>query len=342
MLCSARSIPITHHAYFRHTTPTIRDKAGFTIPQAPASGRPWTQSSPVQAHAATHAFVPPTDAPGRALARPFEPFVDPPRVKCEPFPDPSLLAEPHQLVTPPLTPTATGPFRSHKGKAKSKGKSKSKARDPDHVPRPPNSFILFANSLRAKANGANMRNTSRSAADEWKSMTEEEKQPWKALATAAKDKHHKEHPGYRYKPKRVAAGSGPDASASASADDGAKVVRRSRSVARQMSATPESSMCSTPSTPGSSKRMKLEEVNMELVRFAAARSGLTPPKSPSTYTYRDAITMQPTPPQEPSLSLPGEGNSNIHHFDLVCALCRATVIDSADDIADRVVLRSSS
>jgi hypothetical protein len=72
------------------------------------------------------------------------------------------------------------------------------------IPRPPNAFILFANEWRKKVAEqhpweSNMEISKRLGAM-WKSMTNEEKTVYMALAREADAKHKKEHPGYVYNP----------------------------------------------------------------------------------------------------------------------------------------------
>lgn len=72
------------------------------------------------------------------------------------------------------------------------------------IPRPPNAFILFANQWRKKLAGRHPWETnaeiSKRLGNMWKSMDNDEKGVYKALAREADAKHKKEYPGYVYNP----------------------------------------------------------------------------------------------------------------------------------------------
>ncbi|CCM04507.1 uncharacterized protein FIBRA_06688 [Fibroporia radiculosa] len=89
---------------------------------------------------------------------------------------------------------------------------RNRERDPDWVPRPPNAFIIFRaeySRRHAQANKGGESTTektlSKRAAEAWKTLTAEHKQPYKIRAELERQEHAKKHPDYRYKPRRRAA-----------------------------------------------------------------------------------------------------------------------------------------
>lgn len=73
------------------------------------------------------------------------------------------------------------------------------------IPRPPNAFILFSNKWRKKVAEQHPRETnmeiSKRLGAMWKSINNEEKGVYMALAREADEKHKKDYPGYVYNPK---------------------------------------------------------------------------------------------------------------------------------------------
>lgn len=83
----------------------------------------------------------------------------------------------------------------------------SRRREAGYVPRPRNSFIVFRSwwiDLHKHDNDnpgeAQQNELSKKAALEWKSMTEEKKQPFKTIAAREQLDHKRNHPHYQYAP----------------------------------------------------------------------------------------------------------------------------------------------
>lgn len=82
----------------------------------------------------------------------------------------------------------------------------------NHVPRPPNSFIMFRAHWIKKVkeeevmgqNVVTLKDAdcepSRWAAEVWHSMTDAQKEEWREKARLQKQEHDRDHPGYLYKP----------------------------------------------------------------------------------------------------------------------------------------------
>ncbi|KLO20417.1 HMG-box [Schizopora paradoxa] len=100
-------------------------------------------------------------------------------------------------TTPQSKPSSSRKSTPHAHRA-------TRNRGPDHVPRPPNPFILFACHVRSLPNnkGVNNRELSKRAGDLWNELSEDERAFWKAEAQKAKESHAQRYPGYRYQPRR--------------------------------------------------------------------------------------------------------------------------------------------
>lgn len=75
------------------------------------------------------------------------------------------------------------------------------------IPRPPNAFILFSNKWRKKMAEQHPWETNMEISKRlglmWKSINDEEKGVYVALARKADEKHKKDYPGYVYNPKEA-------------------------------------------------------------------------------------------------------------------------------------------
>lgn len=120
-----------------------------------------------------------------------------PELKLEPV-SPSLSAEsPYSSPTPSsplsLPETNTSPRSSH-----------TRKRNPDHIPRPPNAFLIFRSEFWAKQKQnpieRDHRQISRIAGHCWRSLSSEERAHYKGLAEIRKNMHAIQHPGYKYSP----------------------------------------------------------------------------------------------------------------------------------------------
>jgi HMG (high mobility group) box len=84
--------------------------------------------------------------------------------------------------------------------------SHSRRQPKDHVPRPPNAFLMFRSEFWAREKqkekpiDRNHRNISRIVSHCWNSMGNEEKARYQALAQERKQLHRLEHPNYKYAP----------------------------------------------------------------------------------------------------------------------------------------------
>ncbi len=78
-------------------------------------------------------------------------------------------------------------------------------RSPDHIPRPPNSFMLFRSEMCQSGTISldiehDHRRLSQIIGHYWNQLTDEEKKPWRTKAIQAKIAHKKMYPDYRYSP----------------------------------------------------------------------------------------------------------------------------------------------
>ncbi|TFK92453.1 hypothetical protein K466DRAFT_480545, partial [Polyporus arcularius HHB13444] len=83
---------------------------------------------------------------------------------------------------------------------------RSKKNTKGHIPRPPNSFIIFR-SVRCKEMKKDkskpvktQRLISAEISHQWRQLPEYVKDHWRYLAKLAKEEHERKFPGYQYKP----------------------------------------------------------------------------------------------------------------------------------------------
>lgn len=84
----------------------------------------------------------------------------------------------------------------------------ARQRESGYVPRPRNSFIVFRSRWIADHNSsgtAQQNELSKQAANEWKGMSDEQKQPFKDIAAQEQLNHKVRHPHYQYSPSPRAA-----------------------------------------------------------------------------------------------------------------------------------------
>ena len=83
--------------------------------------------------------------------------------------------------------------------------SHSRKRDPGHIPRPPNAFMLFRSDFWAKEKNKltverDHRMISRIAGLEWNKLSEAQRAPYRNMAELAKERHAQVYPNYKYTP----------------------------------------------------------------------------------------------------------------------------------------------
>jgi HMG (high mobility group) box len=86
--------------------------------------------------------------------------------------------------------------------------SHSRRREPDHIPRPRNAFIIFRSSYISGRSGAGegqQNELSKQAGNVWNRLTREEKEKYIVLAEYEKKRHQEMYPDYVYCPTRGAA-----------------------------------------------------------------------------------------------------------------------------------------
>ena len=126
-----------------------------------------------------------------------------------PCPTPSPALSGITLTQTPSSCEASLPPSPEKQPSKLPRKHSTR-KNSNHVPRPCNKFILFR-SFYIKENRETLSEIERDhsvlskmAGQTWNRMTEEEQEPWADLAKERDRLHKKQHPDYRYSPKRRA------------------------------------------------------------------------------------------------------------------------------------------
>lgn len=157
-------------------------------------------------------------------------------------------------------------------------KNHSRRREPGHIPRPRNAFIIFRSSYiitRCTAEGEEQQNElSKQAGKAWNRMSEEEKKPFTHLAKLEKMQHQAMYPNYIYCPGR----------------------RRQNTVSTkrtsELSAPSVSSKSTTPENPSAAPTLRLPHPATQLAiqRYFSTQS--IPPSPPSMSPPREDSPIQ--------------------------------------------------
>ncbi|KAI0320981.1 hypothetical protein OF83DRAFT_445759 [Amylostereum chailletii] len=80
----------------------------------------------------------------------------------------------------------------------------NRKRNNDHIPRPPNAFLVFRSFLWANRSGrgagADHRDVSCLAGEKWRAFSARDREPFEEVATLAKARHSELYPHYKYAP----------------------------------------------------------------------------------------------------------------------------------------------
>ncbi|KAH6902138.1 hypothetical protein BKA70DRAFT_674657 [Coprinopsis sp. MPI-PUGE-AT-0042] len=117
----------------------------------------------------------------------------PPLVDAPPYPPPGEFI----LFPPPVEVKATARKAPH-----------SKKKPENHIPRPPNAFILFRSSFIKSQHVSTSVETNHSTLSKiigmtWKNMSETERQVWHAKAKVEQEEHRRKFPKYAFKPQQT-------------------------------------------------------------------------------------------------------------------------------------------
>ncbi|TFY75020.1 hypothetical protein EWM64_g8993 [Hericium alpestre] len=158
---------------------------------APISYEAYDQASPVYAYGAT--AVPPSSSFDNSfLPQTFSLPLRP-------------LEELYKLPSPPSTEGSLTPSPSSYSPDLPETPKRVSRRGPDHIPRPPNAFMIFRSKFVAEAKEIKTierdhRHVSRIVASAWKMLPSEQRKVFEDLARDAKAAHALRYPNYRYKP----------------------------------------------------------------------------------------------------------------------------------------------
>ncbi|KAF8623292.1 hypothetical protein AX17_007464 [Amanita inopinata Kibby_2008] len=151
----------------------------------------------------------------------------PPLVDAPPPPPPVVVTE-FQLFSPPTDSPSTTKRVPH-----------SKKKPENHIPRPPNAFILFRSSFIKSQHVSAEVETNHSTLSKiigmtWQNLPEDERQAWHAKAKIALDEHRRKFPKYTFRPTqsktRCKASSGSSGGSENAGGNGGSGKRRVREV----------------------------------------------------------------------------------------------------------------
>ncbi|KAI0248011.1 hypothetical protein BJV78DRAFT_1132148 [Lactifluus subvellereus] len=136
---------------------------------------------------------------------PVEPLSTPQQIAFAPAVTPGTFTE-----DPPVESAESPPslFPSTQDNAGSKKPGHGKKKGDDHIPRPPNAFILFRSSFIKSRHVSTEVETNHSTLSKiigltWQNMPHEERQFWHSKAKMAQAEHKRKFPDYAFRPSHV-------------------------------------------------------------------------------------------------------------------------------------------
>ncbi|KAK7029655.1 hypothetical protein VNI00_014353 [Paramarasmius palmivorus] len=230
--------------------------------------------------------------------------------------DPPVFTNPFLTTSPSPSPVYESPKRG--------STSHSRQRSEDHVPRPPNAFILFRSDYwkREKLHveeerEKDHREISRLAARTWNELPAEQKEYYKNMALIKKAEHARRYPGYKYapshrtkpKPARKKSARSSAAEIRACREIAEKIMRGHQLTSMLFERTPTPTLCST--TIDHSK-VKQEEQSLpsDLLTFSPAPSTRSSPTPPPTTPRSLVSATDDSRQEEDSLVYPEEEDAD--------------------------------
>ncbi|TFK21245.1 hypothetical protein FA15DRAFT_85434 [Coprinopsis marcescibilis] len=135
---------------------------------------------------------------------------------CEPTPTAYITemdfddGPPPLVDAPPLLPPPGEfiLFPHNEEKAPARKATHSKKKPENHIPRPPNAFILFRSSFIKSQHVSTSVETNHSTLSKiigmtWKNMSEDERQVWHAKAKVEQEEHRRKFPKYAFRPQQT-------------------------------------------------------------------------------------------------------------------------------------------
>ncbi|KAF6757026.1 hypothetical protein DFP72DRAFT_892953 [Ephemerocybe angulata] len=160
----------------------------------------------------------PVAAAPRALEYTFESTAQITEIDFDDGPPPLVDAPPLGALPPPPSqfilfppPDSDDPFISETGskdKAVAKRSPHSKKKPENHIPRPPNAFILFRSSFIKQQHVSQEVETNHSTLSKiigltWKNLSDNERKNWHDKAKTAQEEHRRKFPKYAFRPQQT-------------------------------------------------------------------------------------------------------------------------------------------